>query len=196
MNITSRGTPVIHVSSRAAKVHIKQKRPTMTVTQKSPRMIVRRKAPKFKVNRSVINVKTNYQVPLHISKRFLRARAAQQQPFSDSDMIEINNFDLVDLQLEELESLTLSEELESLVVDELQDNDSPMQTVSLEWEQGALDIDWTENVMEINWDIDPTPEIYVEPHELKIYFQYEHGGRNLKIRAVKTPTGIKVDKKI
>jgi hypothetical protein len=157
-------------------------------------MVVHKRAPKFKVNRSVINVRTNYQVPLHISKRFLRARAAENS-FDESTQY-YNNLDLVDLQLEEVESQTLSEQLESMVVDELQDNDSPLETVSIEWEQGAMEIDWTDDVMEIEWDIDPNPDIYVEPHDIKIYVQYENGVSNVKIRSFKPPSGIKVDKKI
>ncbi len=195
MNVISRSTPVLHVSSRAAKVHIKQRRPKMTVRHRRPKMMVHRRAPKFKVNRSVINVRTNYQVPLNISKRFLRAKVAQEQKGSNNDQIEMNNFDLVDLQLEEIDSQTLSEQLESIVVDELKDNDSPMEMVSIEWEKGAMEIDWTDHSMEIEWDIS-SPEIYVEPHEIKIYFQYEGGGSNLKIKAFKAPTGVKVDKKI
>ncbi len=196
MNIISTKAPVLHVSSRAAKVHIKHRRPKMTVRHKRPQMMVRRRAPKFKVNRSVINVKTNYQVPINVSKRFLRARNARRSNVIINNNLATNSRDLIDLQLQELDTQTLSEQLESLVADELRDNDSPLETVSIEWEKGALEIDWTDNVMEIEWDVDPRPEIYVEPHEIKIYFQYENGGRNFKIKAFKAPTGLKVDKKI
>ena len=158
-------------------------------------MVVQKKAPKFKINRSAVHTRKRYYVPVQISQRFTRDKTIDASQFAENLTMDNLTANLNDLAQADIPQ-TLTDELDSLVNNDMGSNVGPLETVSIEWEEGGIEIDWTDDILEIEWEVDPSLDIYVEPHKVNIFVQYDNEANHLKIKTFHAPTGIKVDKKI
>ncbi len=155
-------------------------------------MQIRKRAPEFKINRSVVDVRKYSAPAIQISHRFIALPSGYESNFTE-DLMD----DTAAMNILEEEAIQVQKSLKEPYDIEVANNQNEsvhLETISLEWNRGYLEIDWTENYTEIDWDIDVSPDIYVEPHEVKIYFQ-ESTKHKFNVKNY-TYKGVNLDKKI
>lgn len=196
MSAISRSSPGVQITTRAAKLNIRQKMPRFTIRHRRPKMEVRKKAPVFKIVRSASGARTRREPPVpivQISRRFTRVHTSNSSNFTERIVAYSTDFG------SELENIREQDSIESSALDMIAAENaksvSQPEALSIEWERGYFEIDWTKNIMEIDWDIDPSPEIYVEPYDIEIYVQNNIRAK-ARAKALHTFPGTKVDKKI
>ena len=193
MNAISQGSPVLSITTRAAKVNIRQRRPKLTIRHQKSKMRIRRKAPVFRINRSVSNIKIKKIPIVQISKRFVRGPVIAASKYSEKFLLDDNKLNIYDDSLNNTEMM-MSEPIE-IVIPENNTKTISLETMNLEWDNGYFEIDWTQSAMEIDWNMDILPEIQVEPHEVEIHVR-NNIKRNFKIKKLKDSIGAKLDKSV
>ena len=183
--------PELRISTKAAKLNIRQARPEFTVRHKRPKMEIRKRVPQFKISRSYSSAGTNKSAAIQISRRFIRVLPSRAPNFMEklvAESVVQEGFDMEALQLNEADETALQ-----MIAAENEKGAEVPDPVSLEWDKGAFEIEWTKGIMEIDWDV-TTPEIFVEPCDIKIYVM-NNIKKNVELSA-SARTGAKVDKKI